>query len=81
MGIITKCRYCGQEIEMMRTDNRKTVPCQREAYFFTPSGGPETFVTANGEVYRGHKDKFGEMFGHPKHARYCREYLTSTGRL
>lgn len=81
MGIITKCKYCGKEIELMRTENRKTIPCQREAFFFTPSGGPETFVTASGEVYRGEKNKFGKLLGHPKHAKYCDGYSTNTGRL
>lgn len=80
MGKLVVCRFCGEKIELMRTDNRKTVPCQRDVVSFIPSGGPDTFVMDDGRVYRGERDRTGKLTGHPKHAKYCKEKMLS-GRL
>jgi len=68
----TKCRYCGHQILMtMNQQNHTWVPCDPELYRFTPSGGPMTYVTGEGDVIRGHKDRDGKYFGYRSHRRSC----------
>ena len=67
----TECRRCKHQILM--TYNPRTgrwIPCDPEIKRFRRSGGPETFVTPEGEVCYGERDRNGE-FGYRKHRRDC----------
>lgn len=65
------CRRCGKQI-LMTYNSRKGqwVACDPEIRRFRRAGGPETFVTPNGEVCYGVRAYDGEI-GYRKHRRDC----------
>ena len=44
--------------------------CNPEVIFFTPGGGPETFVTPEGKVVRGKRSRDGQI-GYIAHWATC----------
>ena len=65
----TICRDCGKQILMTRCeDSGRWVPCDPYILRFQPSGGPETYVNADGKLCRGYRSDGGE-FGYRKHRR------------
>lgn len=67
----TKCRACGAEIAFIKTVKGKTMPVDAEGVCFTPSIGPETFVTIDGRVVRGARRKNGSEVGFVSHFATC----------
>ena len=68
----TECKYCGKKILMTKNQQNKTwIPCDPLLYRFTMSGGPMTYVTGEGIVVRGHKDRNGKYYGYRAHRRSC----------
>ena len=67
------CRRCGKPIWLVRcVDNNKWVSCDVELRRFTPSDGPNTYVTEDGKICRGTTYIDGaEMFGYRKHRKDC----------
>jgi hypothetical protein len=64
------CRGCGAQILWTRTAAGKSMPCDPEVIFFTPGGGPETFVTPEGKTERGKRSKEGQI-GYISHFATC----------
>lgn len=64
------CRGCGAQIIWTRTANGKSMPCDPEVIFFTPAGGPETFVTPDGKTVRGKRSRDGQI-GYISHWATC----------
>ena len=64
------CKYCGEQIIWTRMTSGKTMPCDPMAIKFKP-GGPEVFVTPEGRVLRGRKDKNGQL-GYISHFATCK---------
>ena len=69
------CRACGAEIRWIKTRDGKSMPCNQEGVFFTPGGGPHTFVTPQGMVVRGTKGvswrSHDGRFGYTPHWATC----------
>lgn len=73
------CRLCGKKIAFVR--NIKTgrwISCEPRLYRFTPSGGPDTYVDAEGKTVRGKRDRNGSAIGHLKHRRSCERCESET---
>lgn len=71
----TKCNCCGKQILMTRNQqNRTWIPCDPQLFRFTPGGGPMTYVTGEGDVIRGERDRFGKYFGYRAHRRTCEKW-------
>ena len=68
---LARCRGCGAEIAFIKTVKGKTMPVDPESVYFTPSGGPETFVTMSGDVVRGARRKNGAVIGFISHFATC----------
>ena len=68
------CRGCKKQILWTRTKTGKAMPLNPEAIRFTPAGGPETFVTADGNVIRGKRDGSGAVIGYISHFATCPEH-------
>ena len=67
----SNCEKCGKLILMTQNQqNKMWIPCDPELYRFTPSGGPETYVTPEGNIIRGKRDRFGQ-YGYRKHKKGC----------
>ena len=69
----TRCRDCGKQILMTRCEKTgQWVPCNPDIMWFTPAGGPETYVNTDGKLCRGVRnyDHSGEI-GYRKHRRDC----------
>ena len=65
----TTCPKCGKQILMTKCQrNNLWVPCDPELFRFTPAGGPETYVTPEGNTMRGYRDRNGQ-YGYRKHGR------------
>ena len=67
------CRACGYRIRWIKTKNGKSMPCNAQAVRFTPGGGPDTFVTKEGKVERGKRDKAGSAVGYISHFATCKQ--------
>lgn len=69
----TKCKFCGKQILMTKNlKNGTWIACDPEIRKYRPGGGPNTYVTAEGEIVRGSKAFGGvEAFGYRKHRRDC----------
>lgn len=67
------CRGCGEPIRWIITTKLKRMPCDPAAIHFTPGGGPETFVTKDGRVVRGKRDKTGSAVGYMSHFATCKQ--------
>ena len=66
----TTCRFCGKQILMTKNlRTNKWVACEPEIRRFRPAGGPNTYITPEGEVTRGERDRDG-IFGYKKHGRH-----------
>lgn len=65
------CRGCGKQILWTKTAAGRNMPCDPTVIWFTPEGGPETFVTPEGRVLRGRRDRRGEMMGYISHFATC----------
>lgn len=77
--IRARCRECGAEIFLIKTDRGKSLPCDREEVKFVIAGGWDgrRFVTQSGELYRGElagdgEKEFDKMTGWPCHFDTCR---------
>ena len=66
----SKCKACGVEIRWIETAAGKKMPCNPEPVWFTPGGGPKTFVTPRGKVERGRRRKDG-IVGYISHFATC----------
>ena len=67
----TTCKKCGRKILMTRNHtNGYWIPCNPELYRCAPSGGPETYVTPEGRMVRGFRDRDGQ-FGYLGHRWSC----------
>ena len=65
------CRRCGKQILMTYNQRKgKWIPCDPEIKRFRRAGGPETFVTPEGETCYGVRAVDGE-FGYLRHRRDC----------
>ena len=64
------CKGCGQQILWTKTKAGKAMPCNPVAVYFTPAGGPETFVTPDGRVERGFQSQGGQL-GYISHFATC----------
>ena len=63
----TTCKYCGRQILMTRNGQTgKWIPCNPVVEWFTPSGGPETFIDEYGKTCRGYRSGTGEI-GYRRH--------------
>lgn len=67
------CRGCGEPIRWIITTKLKRMPCDPAAIRFTPGGGPDTFVTKEGKVERGKRDKAGSAVGYISHFATCKQ--------
>ena len=50
---LAECRGCGAQICFIKTVKGKSMPVDPLPMKFVPGGGPETYVTEEGEVKRG----------------------------
>lgn len=65
----TTCNRCGRQILMTQNlHNKLWISCDPELYRFRLSKGSEMYVTPEGEVVKGERDRDG-MFGYRKHMR------------
>lgn len=64
------CKGCGAQILWIRTAAGKSMPCDPKVIFFTPGGGPETFVTSEGKTERGKRSRDGQI-GYISHFATC----------
>ena len=55
--ILKKCRYCGEEIALVRTERGRMQPCEPGMipFWWSPKGD-EMFVTQAGEFTQGFRD-------------------------
>ena len=70
------CRGCGQEIIFIKTLKGKTMPVNPDGVYFVPAGGPNTYVTLDGEVIRGREPEQGDRntrIGYVSHFATCPE--------
>lgn len=52
---MSKCKYCGAEIEWIKTPAGKYMPCDAQKVEYTPNPvGSRTIITPRGEVVRGY---------------------------
>ena len=66
-----ECKRCHRQILMTYSSSKgKWIACDPELRRYRRSGGPETFVTPEGEVCYGVKAYDGE-YGYRKHRRDC----------
>lgn len=69
----TNCRKCGRQILMtqcLRTG--AWIACDPQIFRFNPGFGYDTYVTPEGDIIRGDRDRNG-LFGYHKHdLRGCR---------
>ena len=67
----TQCKFCGKQILMTRNLRTKTwIPCNPNIFRYRPAGGPNTYVTPEGEFVRGERDRDG-LFGYKRHGKDC----------
>lgn len=71
MSDFSNCRSCGARIRWIRTVGGKAMPCNAELIRFNRGGGPETFVTPEGKVERGKRDREGVITGYISHFATC----------
>ena len=70
------CRGCGQEIIFIKTLKGKTMPVNPDGLYFVQAGGPNTYVTLDGEVIRGREPEPGDRntrIGYISHFATCPE--------
>ena len=65
------CRACGARILWLKTTKGKNIPCDPGVIRFHAAGGPETFVTVDGKVERGQRQKDGAAWGYISHFATC----------
>lgn len=65
------CRSCGARIVWIKTAAGKSMPCNADLITFTRGGGPETFVTPEGKIERGKRDRNGALTGYISHFATC----------
>lgn len=77
LGRTTQCRGCGQEIAFIKTAKGKAMPVNPIALRFVPAGGPNTYVTEDGEVKRGREPEISDQgntwIGYISHFATCPE--------
>ena len=66
----TICNRCGKQILMTQTE-KGWMPCHPVIGQYKRSGGPLTFISADGKVCRGQK-AFGGEFGYERHWGHCK---------
>jgi len=76
LGRTSICRGCGAEICFIKTIKGKSMPVDPDPVYFTPGGGPNTYVMINGEVQRGrepeqNEDKAKVWTGYRSHFANC----------
>lgn len=71
MSNTSTCRSCGASIVWIKTAAGKCMPCDAALITFTRGGGPETFVTPEGKVERGKRDRNGTLTGYISHFATC----------
>ena len=72
----SECRGCGRQIAFIKTVKGKTMPVNPDGVYFTPAGGPNNYVTLDGEVIRGRDpepDDKNTMIGYISHFATCPE--------
>ena len=73
----TTCKFCGKQILMTKNLKSGTwVPCDPEIRHFKSGGGPNTYVTPEGELVRGQKSFAGfgaDSVGYRRHRKDCCE--------
>lgn len=70
----TPCRGCGKQIAFIKTTKGKSIPVNPETVYFMPSGGPNTYVMADGTVKRGREPDWadkGAWIGYISHFATC----------
>ncbi len=67
------CKGCKKQILWTRTRKGKSMPVNPELIRFTPAGGPETFVTPDGDIVRGKRDSSSMRYGYISHFGTCPE--------
>jgi len=69
----TTCKFCGKQILMTRNlRNGIWIPCNPEIRHFQSGGGPNTYITPEGEVVHGQNATFGsDSFGYIRHRKDC----------
>ena len=69
-----KCRYCGRQIQFIRSVNQTSIPCNMVKLYYKP-GGKERLVTPGGKVVActltSKYDKDCEGFGFTAHFATC----------
>lgn len=69
-----KCKYCGSEIQFIRSMNQKPIPCNKVKLFYKP-GGNERLVTPGGKVVActivSERESGCEGFGFTAHFATC----------
>lgn len=69
------CRGCGKEIAFIKTEKGKTMPVDPEPMYFTPAGGPNTYVMIDGTIQRGRETEYGDKgsawIGYRSHFANC----------
>ena len=75
----TKCRNCGQEIFLIKTDRGKTLPFDREEVKFVlgDDRNGRRFITQSGELWRGEvagdgEKEYDKITGWPCHFDTCK---------
>ena len=70
------CRGCGKEIAFIKTVKGKSMPVDPDSVYFVPEGGPNTYVTIDGEVVRGREPHYADketQIGYVSHFATCPE--------
>ena len=71
----THCRRCGRKILMTYNEkDGRWVPCDPEIHKYRKSGGPFTYIDADGKLCRGERTFSGDPgggWGYRKHRADC----------
>lgn len=65
------CNGCGKQILFTKMSSGSSMPCDPEVIWFTPAGGPETFITPYGKTVRGKRGREGKEMGYVPHWATC----------
>jgi len=72
----TPCRGCGKEIAFIKTVKGKSMPVDPESVYYIPGGGPNTYVTIDGEIDHGREPHYADKetkIGYISHFATCPE--------
>lgn len=66
------CKYCGKQVlKNWSQKEQRWIYCEPLVIWFTPAGGPETFITPEGKRERGTRAQEGGQIGYRTHR--CKE--------